>query len=314
MIYYQFGGKKGKRFRLTEAADLLAVRTRSRAPITGLDMVREPLTRRAAEVVAQFEPDTSFPMAGVEVLRTSAARARGIRDEARRVLKKETAIRFAGRVLVDPDSQRPVLYTENLFVKFEDDCSAAAARKILKGLKLDIKRSLSYSRNAFFVAMPEGSGFDAVFGVAGRLLENDAVQYCHPEMVRRQRARGAFPQQWHLKKTKIGGTVIDQSANVEAAWALSDGTGATIAVIDEGIDIDHDEFRSSGKIVAPFDATLGTTNPRPGPGENHGTACSGVACGDGLFGASGVAPKARLIPIRLQSRQSWFRQPRGQCR
>ena len=33
----------------------------------------------------------------------------------------------------------------------------------------------------------------------------------------------------------------------------------------------------------------------------HGTACAGVACADGNFGASGVAPKARLIPIRLAS-------------
>jgi subtilisin family serine protease len=33
----------------------------------------------------------------------------------------------------------------------------------------------------------------------------------------------------------------------------------------------------------------------------HGTACAGVACADGNFGASGVAPRARLMPIRLQS-------------
>jgi subtilisin family serine protease len=67
------------------------------------------------------------------------------------------------------------------------------------------------------------------------------------------------------------------------------------------VDLDHEEFRSSNKIIAPRDVTRRTNDPRPGSGNNHGTACAGVACADGNFGASGVAPKARLIPIRLAS-------------
>jgi subtilisin family serine protease len=34
-------------------------------------------------------------------------------------------------------------------------------------------------------------------------------------------------------------------------------------------------------------------------GDNHGTACAGVACANGVEGASGVAPLAKLMPIRL---------------
>ena len=105
----------------------------------------------------------------------------------------------------------------------------------------------------------------------------------------------------HLKKITVSGNVVDAHANVEAAWALSDGTGATIALIDDGVDLDHQESQSSGKIIAPRDVTRKTDNPRPGNGDNHGTAWAGVACADGNFGASGVAPKARLIPIRLAS-------------
>ena len=140
-----------------------------------------------------------------------------------------------------------------------------------------------------------------MFGLAERLLDEEAVELCHPELVRRLRERVAFPQQWHLRKTNIGGRTIDQSANVEAAWALSEGEGVTIAIIDDGVDIDHEEFRSAGKIVAPCDVTRKTNDPRPGNLNNHGTACAGVACANGAFGASGVAPKARLMPIRLVS-------------
>ena len=129
------------------------------------------------------------------------------------------------------------------------------------------------------------------------------MEYCHPELIRRRELRGAFPQQWHLAPSTFGTTVIDANANVKAAWRLSRGGGIVIAVIDDGVDIDHEEFRSRGKIVHPLDATPGAidvSNPRPrGLYDNHGTACAGVACADGRKGASGVAPAARLMPIRL---------------
>jgi subtilisin family serine protease len=82
---------------------------------------------------------------------------------------------------------------------------------------------------------------------------------------------------------------------------LSQGEDVIIAVIDDGMDLNHDEFSGSGKIVSPRDVTRRTNVPTPGPGDNHGTACAGVACASGLHGASGVAPKANLMPIRLRS-------------
>ncbi len=49
----------------------------------------------------------------------------------------------------------------------------------------------------------------------------------------------------------------------------------------------------------PRDQRALDDDPRPGADDDHGTACAGVACADGRFGASGVAPKARLMPIRM---------------
>lgn len=219
---------------------------------------------------------------------------------ARVILKAEVDVRFAGRVLIDPASKAPVLYTENLFVKFDDEAKATACRKLIKRYGLSVKRQVDYARNGYFLEAPEGAGLE-VFGIANNLLQEELVQYCHPELIRRKRDRAAFPLQWHLRKATVNNTVIDQSANVEAAWALSQGEGVTIAIIDDGVDIDHEEFRSAGKIVAPRDVTRRTNDPRPGNADNHGTAVAGVACANGAFGASGVAPKAGLMPIRLAS-------------
>jgi subtilisin family serine protease len=104
-----------------------------------------------------------------------------------------------------------------------------------------------------------------------------------------------------LAKTKIGTVVVDQNVNIEGAWKHSKGKGVVIAVIDDGIDIDHPEF--AGRIAHPFDATLNNADPRPKTDdESHGTACAGVACAAGLKdGASGTAPESTLMPIRLRS-------------
>jgi subtilisin family serine protease len=302
MYSFRYGGKAGARFSLTTSDEHVVVRTNSRSPML-VERTFEvaPVSAATRLLLKNFELAARFSAVGVEILHAKVARgAKGLRDRARAALKKEPEVEFAGRVLVDPQAGRPVIYTENFFVKFDGEQSATACRKIIKKHRLLIKRELHYARNTYFVAAPEDTGLK-IFDIAGDLLREPSVELCHPELIREARQRAAFAQQWHLKRTSLSGQTVDQHANVEAAWSLSDGTGAIIAVVDDGIDLDHQEFRSSAKIVAPRDVTRRTNNPRPGNGNNHGTACAGVACADGNFGASGVAPRARLIPIRLAS-------------
>ncbi len=302
MYSFRYGGKNGKRHSLTTSNEHVVVRTNSRSALADVRPFEvSALSNKARDVLEQFELSARFREAGVEILRAKVPRgSKSLRDRARSILKSEPEIEFAGRVLITQQSARPVLYTENFFVKFDSEQSATACRKILKSYKLTIKKELEYARNAYFVAAPEDTGL-AIFDIAEKLLQEPSVELCHPELIRESRQRSAFPQQWHLKKATINGATVDAHASVEAAWALSEGQGATIAVIDDGVDIDHQEFQSAGKVIAPRDVTRKTNNPRPGNGDNHGTACAGVACANGTFGASGVAPKARLIPIRLAS-------------
>jgi subtilisin family serine protease len=292
----RFGGKKGEPYRLQMSDDIMVVRTRSRRTVRSAQ-----LSTKAHDILSQFDSVFTIPEVGVEVLRCGAGRAvRSARDKARLALQQETSVRFAGRGLCTR-SGRPVLYTENLFVQFREDCKKTAMQRILKEFDLKIKRELSYATKAWFVELPEGSGHQKLLNTASALLAHEDVQLCHPELVQQMGKRGAFPEQWHLKRVTIDGKVINAHANVQAAWPLSQGEGTTIAVIDDGVDVDHLEFMGAGKVVTPRDVTRGNDDARPGRGDMHGTACAGVACANGIHGASGVAPKARLMPIRLVS-------------
>ncbi|MFL5493810.1 MAG: S8 family serine peptidase [Gemmatimonadales bacterium] len=298
MVQIQYGGNAGPKQKLVVDPSLVVVRTRSRRSVTRDDMIRLELAPSTRRLLADLEPVVRFPHAGVDVLRLRTARSTG--PGIRRTLKADKALQFAGTVLVSPKSGEPAVYTENLFVKFKSELPPSRCRRLLAGYGLQAKRELTYSPNAYFAGAPEGTGQD-VFALAARLLQEQDVMLCHPEIVRRSRSRQAFPQQWHLMKTTVAGVVIDANATVEAAWALSQGEGITIALIDDGVDIDHEEFTGPGKIVAPRDVTRGGGDPRPGDGDDHGTACAGVACAGGQHGASGVAPLAKLMPIRLAS-------------
>jgi subtilisin family serine protease len=316
MVDVKFGGRGGTVYKFETNEDLVAVRTHDSGPV-----VEASLSGAARQMLDGLEPVTRFMDAGVEVFHVRSG-SKGERDAVRARFKQERAIRFAGRVLADPvfkpsvgtaavepaaaTMKEPVLYSENLFVKFKSTEKASTAKKALSSRRLSIKREVEYLPNAYFVEAKEGTGL-AVFGMALELLRDvEGVEMCHPELLRPRQFRAAFPQQWHLKRTKVGGASIDEHANVVSAWKLSTGKGITIAVIDTGIDIDHEEFKTRGKIVAPRDATDGALrpyDPRPqfAREEEHGTACAGVACANGKKGASGVAPDAKLMPIRLMS-------------
>jgi subtilisin family serine protease len=292
MVACRFGGVDGFRLELADSGDMVVVRSRRR----GARHDVSPLSRRSRGVSQQLTPLFGFPSAGVGVY----AVPRGASSELSTILDADAEVEFAGRGLRDQFGA-PVVYTENVFVKFADDASSSHCERVLREAGLSVKRPAGYAAGGYFAAAPARTGRN-VFPIAEALLEREDVELCHPELVREVHRRGAFPQQWHLAATVVNGRTVDAHAGVTAAWAMATGEGITIAVIDDGVDIDHEEFATSGKIVAPRSLSRPRSdNPRPSNGDNHGTACSGVACADGNWGAAGVAPAARLMPLRLTS-------------
>ena len=293
-----FGRKDEPGFDLLQSPDLLAVRTRSGRSVARAGL---PVANPASVQVADGTLVLAFPEAGVEVFRVPVSRGARSLNQRKAALRAEPDVRFAGGVLVDARSKAPVLYTENLFIKFSDQADSDACRAVLRQQGLVIKSEPGYAVNAFFVQAPEGTG-QRVFDIANTLLQRADVDFSHPELIREKREKLIFAPQWHLKKTLVGGVTIDAHANVEAAHTITRGEGVTVAIIDDGIDIDHVEFAGSGKQLAAQNMLPRGPDPRPrSAGNNHGTACAGVAVANGSQGASGVAPAARLMAIRLQA-------------
>jgi serine protease len=100
-----------------------------------------------------------------------------------------------------------------------------------------------------------------------------------------------FARQWGLDQI-----------NAPEAWARgARGAGAVIAVIDTGVDLQHPDLQ--GRLVGGIDLVAGETDcPRGPQDENgHGTHVAGIAAAatDNGVGVAGVAPRARIMPVRV---------------
>ncbi|MFZ0281168.1 MAG: S8 family serine peptidase [Bacteroidales bacterium] len=297
MYTYTLGGKDGRKFILRESDNLVAVRTKN-----SRDLQNAVITDNGKKVLKDFEVLMEFPEADITVFQTkeSVKDDVTVRNKARSALKKEPELRFVGKVLVEEDGKTLVLYTENVFIKFHDKVKAEACEKILAEYNLKIKQKPDYARNAYFAAAPENTGVK-IFEIAETLLNKKEVELCHPELIKKRSLKKIHPMQWHLKTTTINGILIRAGVKADSAHKLTMGENIIIALIDDGFDIDHPEFNQPGKVVHSRDVSTNSTDPRPkNIYNNHGTACAGVATASGIE-ASGVAPAAMLMPVRLSS-------------
>lgn len=297
MYTYTFGGKTGKKHVLHESSDLVAIRTRS-----SRDISRAVSSADGKKALRDFEIIMEFPEADITVfkIRDTVKDNITVRDRARSILKKEPELRFVGKVLVEADGRTLVLYTENIFIKFYDEINSETCEKILAENNLTIKQKQDYAKNTYFVSAPENTGLK-IFKTAEKLLNLEEVELCHPELIRKKGFKGINPKQWHLMPSIIRGEKINAGIRADLAHRLSTGRNIVIAIIDDGVEIDHPEFNRPGKVIHSRDVTSNSNDPRPkNPYNNHGTACAGVAAASGI-NASGVAPDAILMPVRLNS-------------
>jgi subtilisin-like proprotein convertase family protein len=101
-----------------------------------------------------------------------------------------------------------------------------------------------------------------------------------------------IPDQWHLINTGQDGNSMGVDLNVTAAWDRYNGSGVMIRIVDDGLDILHEDLQPNFDASTSYDYCDNDEDPSPvAPGDNHGTAVAGVAAGmgDNGIGIAGVA-------------------------
>ena len=102
---------------------------------------------------------------------------------------------------------------------------------------------------------------------------------------------------WHMK-----------AIHLEQAWDISMGdTSVCIAIIDDGFDLKHNEFKGK-QIKSPYNVVLDNKQVYANNSIIHGTHVAGLALAnaDNNAGASGVAPKCSFMPIQIGAGEEFF--------
>jgi serine protease len=82
------------------------------------------------------------------------------------------------------------------------------------------------------------------------------------------------------------------------AWAVTRGAGAVIAILDTGVDLGHPDL-AANVLGTGHDFVDNDNTPQDAHG--HGTHVAGIAAAlaDNGIGGSGVAPAAKVLPVRV---------------
>lgn len=112
-------------------------------------------------------------------------------------------------------------------------------------------------------------------------------------------SRAFFPAQVMVDVERLNTLrTIGPIRALSAYLANITGSGVTVAVLDTGVSLSHNEFSTSAKQVSGYNAINNTANVADGSG--HGTHVAGILAGarDGR-GMFGVAYGARILPVKV---------------
>lgn len=290
-VTYDIQNHKRKILSIIKSSEILIIRM-----FPGKDFAAMMLNAMTDNI----EYQVVFTIASAEVYVVSVQSDINKINKLKENIAANTDVRFVGHGYKIERNKEPIIYTENLFIKFNEKLIESECKTIIKQYNLIMKVKLTFITNGYFVSTQPNTG-DHVFVIAEEIVKRKDIDHCHPELIHHKEPKIIHPNQWHLKKTVVRVEIdVDASANVENAHKITQGEGVVIAVIDDGFDLSHPEFMREGKIIHPANFSGVNTNSDPSPeaGDTHGTPCAGVACADGRYGASGVASAAKLMPIR----------------
>jgi large repetitive protein len=206
-------------------------------------------------------------------------------------------------LLFDPSIVERVQSNElvqSYFVAFASPQNVASIQSELGAIAVE---PFAYLANSFNVSFDTGLSLSAATELFGDL---DSVLYISPNVAVQQVARFVpndplFPSQWHLRNNGQTGGTAGVDAGVVNVWDNYRGDGIVIAVVDDGVEINHEDLSTNSIAGLHFDFNGNDSDPSPSVFDDHGTAVAGVAAGRGnnSIGVSGAAPNAGIAGIRL---------------
>ena len=186
-------------------------------------------------------------------------------------------------------------------IDLEDDLSDSELDTLSKEVAVSLEPSsvLTARTRLYRVTVPLGR----VASLIARLRGDNRVEYIEP--VAKVYARWIpddplLEKQWHM-----------QRVGAPTAWQYATGRGVTVAVVDTGIACEDRDPFTKGSDLADTWCRSGfnfvDNTPYANDDNGHGTHVAGTIAQstNNHLGATGLAFRARLLPVKVLSAQGW---------
>ncbi len=273
---------------------------------------------RSLGTVEQVEHENLFKQYGIVLVRS--------KDE-----EGSSSFRTATRSLSareEVESENPVykvgnvnqLLVNEFIVQFKPDVSAEKISESLKIKSVEVVEKHKKIKNRYILKFSDKSAKEAL-GASNEYCQDPLVEFSEPNFIRIYPKRPKiekpdfkrestmtpspsvtpgdplYSNQWGLNNAGSPG-VSDADIDAPEAWNIETGTGIVVAILDEGVDIDHEDLKA--KIVTPYDATDGDNDQQPNAWDGHGTSCAGIAGAvHNNLGVAGIGLDVKILPVRI---------------
>jgi len=262
-----------------------------------------------------------------EAARIVRASSRFFVNKADAARTGRTSPRRAPTVYRDAATQLLRCVYREIVIRFKTRVPAHRRSAHLADFGLEIVRSGSSPYQLIVRDPLDRHQGDDLIQLANDLTEREGdIVYAAPNFISeyRRTAPPVIPlTQWHLNNTGAVPGQVAQDIRAQQAWHISQGLNVVVAVLDDGVDLDHPALR--GNLWRNPDATApdqhgrdyfldpsdsGFNDPSPkifsspfndaAQNDIHGTPCAGLVGATAPDGrAFGVAPQCRILPIKI---------------
>lgn len=243
-------------------------------------------------------------------------------------LRADDAIRCVYPVLINPASGLRAIATDEILVRLADGISVEEVSQRARPFRLRPLDGLSFDDRIVRFRIENPRPF-ATLDLSNSLFRSGVARWAEPNFVVEIR-RAFLPNdehfslQWHLHNTGQTGGRPDADVDAPEAWDITRGSPEIIiAILDDGMDLDHPDLRDNifvnpGEIpgngldddrngyiddVSGWDFLANDNHPGIDDplGDYHSTKCAGMAAAraDNTVGVAGVAPRCTILPLRI---------------
>lgn len=228
----------------------------------------------------------------------------GDNEKAISVLRAQGQMKYVAS-LFSSNSETVAIIPE-IVVRMKKESDYEQLQVLCHSINLRIKHKLQFTEREYLIEVQAIEAKD-VFLAIEQLNKVDFIEWAtpnvafHPHWFNQTIPNDTyFPNQWHLNNTGQSGGTAGADIDAPGAWIFNTGDpNIIIAVLDDGVDIDHPDLINN--IVAGYDFYNDDNSPVPSGNDAHGTACAGLiaASGNNGIGVSGVVWNCKIMPIRI---------------